>query len=248
MTIRAVTFDLWDTLLVDDSDEPLRAARGLPPKAQAREQSFVDEVLRHHPELGEARAREALRQANAAFDRMWKQEHQTPSVRARLGDALALLGLRATPGLDGVVELWEQLEVQVPPRLAPGAAEVIAALKGRYSLGVISDAIVTPGRGLRQILAHHGLLAAFTSFVFSDEAGASKPSPQVFARAAAELGLPPHQIAHVGDRAANDVDGPRAAGFRAVLYTGVIDRGAGQDRADAVCAHHDALPGLLASL
>ena len=28
--IQAVTFDFWDTLVIDDSDEPARAARGLP--------------------------------------------------------------------------------------------------------------------------------------------------------------------------------------------------------------------------
>ncbi len=36
MTIAAITFDFWDTLAADDSDEPKRAALGLPAKAQAR--------------------------------------------------------------------------------------------------------------------------------------------------------------------------------------------------------------------
>ena len=34
--IGAITFDLWDTVFVDDSDEPRRAARGLGTKAQDR--------------------------------------------------------------------------------------------------------------------------------------------------------------------------------------------------------------------
>lgn len=246
--IRAVTFDLWDTLFIDDSDEPRRAAQGLLPKPLARERAFIDEVLRHHPPLGEERVRGALQQANAAFNRLWKEHHQTPSVRERLTEALALLGLRSTPGLDGVVRAWEDMEVELPPLLAPGVRPMLEALGGRYRLGVISDAIVTPGRGLRRILEHHGLLHYFTAFVFSDEAGASKPAPRVFLRAATELGVEPHELVHIGDRESNDVAGPHGVRARAVLYTGVIDRGAASTRADAVCEHHDALPPTLLRL
>ncbi|MCP4360187.1 MAG: hypothetical protein GY796_19440 [Chloroflexi bacterium] len=34
--IKAITFDFWDTLVFDDSDEPKRAALGLPGKAETR--------------------------------------------------------------------------------------------------------------------------------------------------------------------------------------------------------------------
>ena len=40
--IRAVTFDLWDTLVVDDSDEEVRAALELPSKQQARESALLN--------------------------------------------------------------------------------------------------------------------------------------------------------------------------------------------------------------
>ncbi|MDX1576607.1 MAG: hypothetical protein R3285_10465, partial [Kiloniellales bacterium] len=36
MTIKAVTFDLWDTMVDDDSDEPKRAAKGLRSKREER--------------------------------------------------------------------------------------------------------------------------------------------------------------------------------------------------------------------
>ena len=35
-TIKAITFDLWDTLVVDDSDEAKRAERGLRSKFDER--------------------------------------------------------------------------------------------------------------------------------------------------------------------------------------------------------------------
>jgi len=34
--IKAVTFDLWDTVIHDDSDEPKRAAQGLRSKKEER--------------------------------------------------------------------------------------------------------------------------------------------------------------------------------------------------------------------
>jgi FMN phosphatase YigB (HAD superfamily) len=47
--------------------------------------------------------------------------------------------------------------------------------------------------------------------------GVEKPSPDYFTRLAAMAGLPPHQVAHVGDRVDNDVIPARAAGLVAVF-------------------------------
>jgi putative hydrolase of the HAD superfamily len=46
-TIRAVTFDLWDTILVNDSDESRRKAQGLLPKKIER-RSLVHRFLTRH--------------------------------------------------------------------------------------------------------------------------------------------------------------------------------------------------------
>jgi len=248
--IQAVTFDFWDTLVIDDSDEPARAARGLPTKVETRRQLFVEEVLRHQPGVSPGRAAQALQQALTAFGRQWKVEHRTPPVAERLREALALLGLGPTPGFDALVAAWEDMEVLLPPTLAPGVAEMLPALAERAKIGVISDTIVTPGRGLRRILADYNLLQHFDVLIFSDERGASKPSPVVFELAVAELGVPAANVAHIGDREVNDVDGPRRAGMRGVLYTGCVDRRVPgtPSEADAVLTHHDQLLTLISTL
>jgi FMN phosphatase YigB (HAD superfamily) len=51
----------------------------------------------------------------------------------------------------------------------------------------------------------------------SAELGAEKPSPEFFARVAGKAGLPPNQIAYVGDRLDNDVVPAQAAGMRSVF-------------------------------
>jgi FMN phosphatase YigB (HAD superfamily) len=243
-----VTFDFWDCMAADDTDEPKRKAQGLAPKPAARKALFVDELLAHHPELGASRAGEAFDTAVAAFRHAWKVEHHTPSVADRLAVGYRTLHLDPTPGFDTMVNAFERMEVDIPPDPAPGIAEALDAIAGRYPVGIISDAIVTPGHGLREILQSWGLLKHFRTTVFSDEAGAAKPSPKVFHRAAAGLGVTVTDIVHIGDRESNDVAGPNGVGARGVLYTGVIDRGSEHTAAAAVCRHHNELPAVLAAL
>lgn len=246
--LRAITFDFWDTLAKDDSDEPKRAARGLAPKPEARRALFVAEVLAHHPELGAARAAEAWAGALARFNHHWHAEHRTPSVAARVADALHSLGLAPTPGFDALVRALEGMEVALPPDPAPAALETLPLLAERFQLGIISDTIVTPGRGLQEILAAWGVLQHFSVFVFSDEVGAAKPSAEVFRRACEGFGVAPEEAAHVGDREINDVLGPQRFGMKGFLYTGVKDRRDGPSAADLVYDDHAALLGLLDGL
>ncbi len=247
--IAAVTFDFWDTLVVDDSDEAERAARGLPTKAEARAAAFIDMVRAAHPELEPRRVREALDGAEAWFRRCWRRDHHTPSVARRFDVGLELLGIERPPGFDRALAAWEELEVALPPKLSEGVAEMLEAVGERWAVGIISDTIVSPGRSLRRILADYGLLHHFRpeALIFSDEVGAAKPAPRVFELAAAAFGAPPSALVHVGDREANDVDGPLAAGWKAVRYTGAVDRG-GETRASAVCAHYGDLPAIIAQL
>ena len=92
--IEAVTFDLWDTVIRDDSDEPKRAAGGLPPKREARRQ-IVWEAL-HECRPPSHRSRAALELAfdvmEAAFNHVWHEQHVTWTVDERLEVLLRGLG------------------------------------------------------------------------------------------------------------------------------------------------------------
>jgi putative hydrolase of the HAD superfamily len=242
--VRALTFDLWDTLVIDDSDEPKRAALGLPPKPEARARAFA--ALVAGAGVDDAAARSAWADANAAFKVWWKQEHRTPPVAARLDHALQALGLDRPAGFDACVDALSTMEVELPPEPLPGAAEALAALSARWPLAIISDSIVTPAAGLRQILAHHGLARYFSGFYFSDEVGASKPAPLAYRAAAQDLGVPVEGIVHVGDRDETDVAGALGVGARAVYFTGAVDRG--PTASPWRCAHLSELPALVARM
>lgn len=246
---RAVTFDFWDTIVRDNSDEPKRTAKGLGSKMETRYKLFAEELQRYHPSLSHEQTQTAFDHANAWFRQCWKGEHHTPKVSQRLLEGFRFLGLEATPTFDNLVTQWERMEVEISPDLAPGIESALEELVARgYQLGIISDTIVTPGWGLQQMLQEYGLLHLFRVFIFSDEWGAAKPSPTVFQEATRRFNLSYSSLVHVGDREPNDVAGPLAVNAKAILYTGVIDRGHNMSQAHAVCHDHLQLPDLVDSL
>jgi len=245
--IRAVCFDLWDTVFVDDSDEPKRRRQGLPPKPVERRELVYRYLARHSP-IERVLVDCAYDTADAAFRQVWRHQYVTWPVRVRLQLVLAGLKRELPPEeFEELVRLHEEMELRVRPELAPGIAEALAALAGRYKLIVVSDAIFTPGRALRELLAGYGLKDLFSAFVFSDELGCSKPAAGMFQRAAELAGCRLEEMVHVGDREHNDVLGAKNAGCRAVLTTVVVDRGAAT-AADAVCRDYADLPGIIAVL
>jgi putative hydrolase of the HAD superfamily len=254
--ISAITFDFWDTIAVDDSDEPKRAVLGLPTKAEARVQLFAEKMVGRYPHLTYEQAAEAYRKANQQFRHDWHEKHRTPGVPARLHDAYTHLGLKTAPGeyarllreIDETVREIETMEIRIAPDLADGVHNTLALLAQDYKLGIVSDTIHTQGRGLRHLLLQQGLLHYFSYFVFSDEVGAAKPSLQVFRQVSLGLGFPPWQIVHIGDRESNDVEGPLTIGMRAILFTGIIDRGSAKTRAHAVCRNFRDLPAVVRRL
>jgi len=246
--IRAVTFDLWDTVLIDDSDEPKRAAQGLESKPAER-RNLVRKFLARHEPISAEQVDLAYNTVDAAFRQVWYGQNVTWTVRQRLTVLLDGIG-RHLPQrqFDELVRLHEDMELAVRPDLAVGAAEVLQNLHGKYRLGVISDAIFSSGRALRQLLAHYDLLKFFDAFVFSDEIGCAKPDARVFEAAAADLGVEPGEVAHIGDRELKDIVGPHAIGARAVLCTVVKDRGSENTKTDAICHDFSNLPAILEKL
>lgn len=70
-------------------------------------------------------------------------------------------------------------------------------------------------------LAEHldrlGVADRFTVIVASAAVGAAKPAPTIFLHAVRAVGVQPDEALHVGDRRAEDLDGARSAGLRALL-------------------------------
>ncbi|MGD8243913.1 MAG: HAD family hydrolase [Anaerolineae bacterium] len=102
--------------------------------------------------------------------------------------------------------------VQPDHRLMEGAAEILAELKQRYRLVVVT----TRGRDDAQaFLAQHNLGDLFQAVVTRESTRRLKPHPEPICRAARQLGIPVERCVMVGDTTM-DVKSARRAGARAV--------------------------------
>lgn len=246
--VKALTFDLWDTVIHDDSDEPKRAKLGLPSKALQRRILTHTALLRHAP-TDRAIVDAAYDTCDQAFRQVWYGLSVTWTVRERLG--VLLKGLKRElpePEFAELIRAHEDMELEIQPDPVPGVIEALKAVKGKYRIGVISDAIFTPGRNLRKLLALWGVADVFDHFVFSDEVGCSKPDPRCFHEAAKGLGVAVPEIVHVGDRVEKDVDGAVAAGARAILLPITRKPTSSPDRAAAVCDDYRKFADIVAAL
>ncbi len=245
MSIKAVTFDLWDTIVDDDSDEPKRAAHGLLSKKEERRRLML-EALQSVAHIDKDQVDLAYDVADAGFNVVWRENHINWTVEQRLRVVLNGLG-RTLPGeiMAQLIEDTGRMEVDIPPNAIDGIGDALEELSRRYKLCIVSDAIVTPGTGLREILNTYDLGRYFQGFAFSDEVGHSKPHRSMFDSAARQLDVDVSEIVHIGDRDHNDIKGPHALGAKAILFTAARADDKGSTTADAICERAADLPALI---
>ncbi len=207
--IAALTSDVWYTLVYLRGPDQLRLERA----RRATWSLPLRRSGRTRPET--ERAVEALER----WTRHLEARGQTPSIVAQA----AWLSRRTRVPLDGndVAEALDALADAAPVRPAPGARKALGRIRDAgIPLGLVSNVLHETGPGLRRLLASLGLLEYFRSQVFSSEHPWSKPRPEPFRHALAELGARPERAVHVGDLT-YDVLGARRAGMRPILYTGL---------------------------
>lgn len=248
MTIRAVTFDLWDTIVYDNTDEPKRAAQGLRSKRDER-RHLVWEALNSVEPIDLETVVLAYNMMESAFNVVWKENFINWTLDQMM--RVILVGLDRTLPDDVMAKLIDdigRMEVDISPDPIEGVAEALADLSTRYKLSIVSDSLATPGVGLRKILEKYDLKKYFDGFAFSDEVGHSKPHRSMFDSAAEQLGVEIEEIVHIGDRDHNDIKGPHAIGAKGVLFT--VSRPDDRDTttADAICDRYSDLPGIIDKL
>jgi HAD superfamily hydrolase (TIGR01549 family) len=102
-------------------------------------------------------------------------------------------------------------------RLEPNAAEVIEALRYRYTLVIASNA-ARPF--VEKELTHTGLGDRFDHiFSATSDFGMVKKQGEFYERLCDILGVLPHELVHVGDNGVFDVEVPRSLGINAYHYS-----------------------------
>lgn len=208
--VRAVTFDLWLTLIRD--------------RDSARVWQQRVDALAGALDVDPRRARELLRTAYGVHRDAWDEGHALPLPRVA-DVVLRSAGRSPDPALrQAVLEAFDAPTTAGGVELLPGAAEALAALPAAgLPVGLVCDTGFTSGAGLRRVLDGLGLLDAFTVLVFSDETQVPKPDVRPFRAALAALRVPGSEAVHVGDLRRKDVAGARAAGMRTARYRGAAD-------------------------
>ena len=222
MAIKAVSFDFWNTLF---TEQP-----GAFKLYKERRRSLLAAAVVSFRDVDHGELERACHLEAESHNKTWRQHHRTSAAGERVTSILSHLEICLPDG--EIAELARRFEegiLEQPPMLVAGAREVLERLAGRYRLGIISDVGFSPGRVLKEVLASHGLLGAFDSLVFSDEAGCSKPHLAVFESTARSLAAEPHTIVHIGDLEHTDVFGAKQAGYRAIRFTGVTPMEEGEE-------------------
>ena len=100
-------------------------------------------------------------------------------------------------------------------RVVPGAVELLAALRGRVVVGIITNNVVAEQLEKLSVLELRPLVDVL---VISEEAGVSKPDLRIFHLALARAGCRADQAVMGGDSWRVDVLGAQAAGIRPVWF------------------------------
>ncbi|WP_189304345.1 HAD family hydrolase [Streptomyces cinerochromogenes] len=217
MTIRAVVWDVDDTLF----DYTTADREGM------RAHLAAEGLLAGYDSPGQALAR-----WREITERQWAryaagecsfQDQRRDRVRVFLGRDLT----------DAEADAWFQRYVghyEAAWSLFPDVLPALEALSASHRHAVLSNSSITVQEHKLRTL---GLLDRFESVLCAAELGVSKPEPGAFLASCEALGLPPHEVAYVGDHPEIDGRGAAEAGLLSVW----IDRGTGVVQAvgEVVC-------------
>jgi putative hydrolase of the HAD superfamily len=224
MKIKAISFDLWNTIYYDHNV--------LYSRNQAR-LNFFSDVLNRNGFNHQLDIEGAMNYCWDYFDKIWREEHRTPDAKELVKLSCGWLGVKLSEEeMNKISRYYEEVILDYPPRLFEGAKDVILELVKKYRLGITSDTAYTPGRVLKQLLERDGMLKSFSAFTFSDETGFSKPDPRAFGSTMSQFGSSPEETVHIGDNEYTDIKGAKDSGMKAVLFKGAYEREEASTSAD----------------
>ena len=230
--ITVVTFDLWQTLILDNRE--LGKARTL-----IRLEGARDALIRFGEDYDLDHIREAYRDCYLQCQKIRNQQLDVSfqeQVQIFINNiSLGLVGRLDQNTMEDILRVYADSFLVHPPSVHVEASAVLRDLKATgLRLGLISNTGMTPGATFRLFLEDEGLLGYFDALTFSDEVRLAKPSRGIFLMTLRSMNATPTEAVHVGDHMVNDVAGAKRSGLKTVWIKGVSHQ---EDSSD-----HDSVP------
>jgi putative hydrolase of the HAD superfamily len=233
--IKAITFDCWNTLIIDDESRDGKMLSHLEFVCQENGISLADKDMAA-VWAEEDRLREAYVVAH----------NKTKNAIQRTETLLELLDIQLP--LSEVIRVayyFDRVALEVRPPKVPEVEEVLKVLAQQYRLGVICNGGFHSADTVKEILDAHKLLEFFEWLSFSDELDVAKPHRDIFEITVDKLGCELKEAVHIGDSEYSDIAGAKNTGMKAILFTGINKKYEDHTTADFVIDSYSDLPGLL---
>ena len=220
--ITTVTFDLWQTLLLDEHDlGQARAMVRLEGAQSALAKVGEDFDLERISEAYMSCFQQCREVRNGGLDVDFREQvsifvnHINPGLAERLDRAI----------MDEIAQFYADSFLAHPPPAHEDALHVQEAIKEMgFKMGLISNTGMTPGFTFRSYMEERGMLEYFHTLPFSDEVKLDKPSSEIFMMTLEAMDAGPEQAIHVGDHVINDVVGAKRCGMKTVWISGFYER------------------------
>ncbi len=229
MPIKALLFDLDDTLIVDEavSSAALDAtAQHAMKTVGATVDTFRRDARAHAKRLhAESPVHPYCRRIGiSAFECLWGKflgdtadltalREWSQAYRVQVFDAT--LRSQEIDGGEAAAELAETFAAQRRKlqRLMPDAREVLTRLSKNYRTALLTNGAPDLQR---EKLLNSGLEPLLHAVAVSGEHDIGKPAPEIFLRLVAELGVEPAEAVMIGNSLERDIQGARNAGIASV--------------------------------
>ncbi|MGA2874581.1 MAG: HAD family hydrolase [Nitrososphaerales archaeon] len=227
MTLKAVTFDMWLTLIWDTKELEEyrrlrriinfhRLTRRMGTKGRTKEKITYNSI------------RLAMEELSVYVGKMYKKGLDvSPEDRGRM--LFELLGVKFDRSeAESVYEeagrtLSDSGYYTRYPKLNPEVKPTLKALKKEFpamKIGLISNA-ARSAKTYRRMFRSYGISSYFDHLTISCEIGYLKPRKEIFESALKSLNVSPEETLHVGDLFEADVQGAASVGMHSLLYTGL---------------------------
>jgi putative hydrolase of the HAD superfamily len=230
MAIRALLFDLDDTLAVDEAvshETFAHVAAVAADRFGAEPARFATDAMAIARSLwAEGVCRPFCRSIGiSAFECLWGgftgESEELTALRKWatayrvdvFAKALTMQGILCPPEAGAVLSAEFEATRRNRQRLLPGARELMEQLSSDYSLALLTNGAPDLQR---EKIAASGLESFFKAIAVSGEHGIGKPKPEIFYRLIGQLGVSAGEAVMVGNSLERDIAGARNAGIRSI--------------------------------